>query len=92
MSQAKHAQIRAQQRGIPPFVDRWLDEFGEVEHDGHGFMRLYFSHRSMREMERSLGSLPVALFKRYIRAYKIESRADGVTITKSWRTCRIRRN
>jgi hypothetical protein len=37
----KHAAIRAQQRCIPPLVDRWLDEFEEEEHDGHGFIRLF---------------------------------------------------
>lgn len=92
MLQTKHSLIRAQQRGIPPLVDRWLEEFGEEEHDGHGYVRLYFSHRSVRAMERSLGCQPVALFKRYLSAYKIESCLDGATITKGWRTCRIRRN
>jgi hypothetical protein len=92
MPLTKHAEIRGQQRGIPPLVDRWLDEFGELEHDGHGYIRLYFSHRSIREMERSLGCQPVAIFKRYLRAYKIESCADGVTVTKGWRICRIRRS
>jgi hypothetical protein len=58
MPQTKHASIRAQQRGIPPLVDRWLDEFGEEDHDGHGYVRLYFSHRSVREMERALGNPP----------------------------------
>ena len=92
MSQTKHAAVRAQQRGIPPLVDRLLDEFGEEEHDGHGYIRLYFSHRSVREMERSLGRQPVSLFKRYLHAYKIESCASGATITKGWRTCHIQRS
>jgi hypothetical protein len=90
MPQTKHASIRAQQRGIPPLVDRWLDEFGEEDHDGHGYVRLYFSHRSVRDMERALGRQPVGLFKRYLHAYKIESCADGKTITKGWLTRRIR--
>ena len=88
----KHAAIRAKQRGIPPLVDRWLDEFREELHDGHGHVRLYFSQRSAKEMERAFGRQAVCLFKRYLRAYKIESCADGATITKGWRTCRIRRN
>lgn len=91
MAQTKHAAIRAQQRAIPPLVNRWLDEFGEEEHDGHGYIRLYFSHRSVREMERSLGRRPVAIFKRYLRAYKVESCADGTTITTGWHTHHIRR-
>ena len=88
----KHAAIRAQQSCIPPLVDRWLDEFGEVEHDGHGFIRPYFSHLSIKEMKRTLGSRPVCLFKRYLHAYKIESCANGATVTKGWRTSRIKRN
>lgn len=88
----KHASIRAQQRCIPPLVDRWLDEFGEEEHDGHGCVRIYFSHRSVREMERSLGRQPVCLFKRYLHAYKIASCNDGATIIIGWMTRRIRRS
>lgn len=91
MPHTKHATSRAQQRGIPPLVDRLLDEFGEEDHDGHGCVRLYFSHRSVREMERALGRQPVCLFKRYLNAYKIERSADGTTITKGWRTRRIQR-
>jgi len=85
----KHAAIRAQQRGIPPLVDRLLNEFGEEEFDGHGCVRLYFSRRSVRKMERELGQQPVSLFKRYLHAYKIESCSDGATITKGWLTRRI---
>jgi hypothetical protein len=89
MAQIKHAAIRAQQRGIPPLVDRWLNEFGEEDHDGEGAVRLYFSHRSIQEMERVLGRQPVCIFKRYLQTYKIESCADGTTITVGHRTCRL---
>jgi hypothetical protein len=91
MSQTKHALIRAQQRGIPPLVDQWLDEFGEEHHDGHGCVRRYFSHRSVRQMEQALGRQPVCLFKRYLHAYKVERSADGATITIGWLTRRIQR-
>jgi len=84
-----HATIRAQQRCIPPLVDLWLDEFGEEAYDGHGYVRLYFSHRSVRKMERTFGHQPVCIFKRYLNAYKIESCADGATITVGHRTCKL---
>lgn len=90
MQQTKHASIRSQQRGIPPFVDRLLDEFGEQDHDGHGYVRVYFSHRSIRNMERSLGRQPVSLFQRYLRAYKVESTFDGNVITRGWLTRRVK--
>ncbi|TAJ21563.1 MAG: hypothetical protein EPO47_00420 [Rugosibacter sp.] len=91
MLQTKHATARAQQRAIPPLVDRLLEEFGDEEYDGHGCILLYFSHRSVREMERCLGRHPVGLMKRYLDAYKVESCEDGATVTKGWRTSKIRR-
>jgi hypothetical protein len=89
--ETRHAERRAQQRAIPPLVDRLLDEFGEEEHDGHGCIRVFFSHVSVRKMERALGKQPVGLFKRYLRAYKIESCRDGAVITKGWQTRRMNR-
>jgi hypothetical protein len=90
MPNSKHAEVRAQQRAIPPFVDRLLDEFGEELYDGHGCIRVFFSHASIRKMERALGQRPVALFKRYLQAYKVES-TDGQVVTRGWRTERLRR-
>lgn len=87
----RHAERRAQQRAMPPFVDRLLDEFGEEEHDGHGAIRVFFSHHSIRRMERALGHRPVTLFKRYFHAYKVESGDTGAVITRGWRTDRIHR-
>jgi hypothetical protein len=85
-----HARVRAQQRAIPPLVDRLLDEFGEEEHDGHGAIRVYFSHASVRRMEREFGRRPAGLFERYLHAYKVES-TDGTVITRGWRTGHWRR-
>lgn len=89
--ETRHANHRAQKRAIPPLVDRLLDEFGEEEHDGHGCIRVFFSHRSIRKMEQALGQQPVGLFKRYLRAYKVESVDNGVVVTRGWRTRRMRR-
>lgn len=86
----KHALVRAQQRAIPPLVDRWLDEFGEVVHDGNGKVRVFFSHKSRRNMKRTLGRRPVALMNHYLDAYRVEGR-DGVTITTGWLTSRVRK-
>ena len=89
MPQTKHAPVRAQQRAIPPLVDRLLDEFGEELHDGQGAIRVFFSRRSIRLMERALGHQPVTLLNRYLNAYKVET-TDGLTITKGWRTKRVK--
>lgn len=92
MADTRHARARAQQRGLPPFVDRLLDEFGEELHDGHGSIRVFFSQRSVRRMEKAFGHQPVSLFKRYLHAYRVESTGDGKVITRGWRTAPIRRN
>lgn len=86
----RHAERRAQQRAIPPLVDRLLDEFGEEEHDGRGAIRVFFSRRSVRRMEQAFGHQPVTLLNRYLNAYKVET-TGGLTITKGWLTSRTNR-
>lgn len=91
MQQTKHAQVRAQLRAIPPMVDRLLDEFGEELHDGHGCVKYFFSHQSIRKMERALGRHPTKLLKPYMHAYRVERSDDGTVITRGWRTSRLNR-
>jgi hypothetical protein len=91
MSRHTHAAIRAQQRGIPPLIDAWLDEFGAEEYDGHGSVIRYFSRASIRNMERMLGRAPVRKLASYFDAYKVESSHDGCAITIGHRYRRIRR-
>lgn len=86
-----HAKARAQQRGIPPLIDHWLDEFGEMEYDGHGGVIRFFSHASVRAMEREFGSAPVRKLAEYFRAYKVESSHDGQVFTIGHRCKHINR-
>lgn len=86
---SKHAAARAKQRGIPPLIEQWLDEFGEEDYDGHGAVRVYFSRRSVRAMERAFGREPVRRMSEYLDAYKIENLGDGQVITVGHRTTRI---
>lgn len=79
-----HADIRKQQRAIPNIVEMWLDEFGDEEHDHHGGVRIYFSKRSVRNMERAYGAKFVRENKKYLNAYKVESFSCGITITMGW--------
>lgn len=83
-----HAQVRAQQRGIPPMVDELLDRYGHEEHDGHGAVVLYMNKSSIRQMERDLGRRPVARLSEWFDAYKVKG-ADGRTITVGHRTRRL---
>jgi len=86
-----HARARLQQRGIPPLIDQWLDEFGDQEYDGRGAVRVFFSRRSIRRMERTFGRLPVRKMAHLLNAYRIESSRDGRTITYARMTKRMRR-
>jgi hypothetical protein len=78
---SKHALIRAKDRGIPPLIEQWLDEFGEEDYDGRGAVRFFFSRRSIRAMERAFGRRPVRRMSEYLDAYKVESVSDGQVIT-----------
>jgi lantibiotic modifying enzyme len=83
--------MRAQQRCIPPLIDLWLDQFGEEQYDGHGGVVLFFSHTSIRAMERTFGRAPVRKLAEYLHTYKVASSIDGSTITVGHRTRRVRR-
>ena len=86
-----HAKKRIQQRCIPPIVEQWLDEFGENQHDNHGAIKRYFSHKSIKRMKRILGSQFVQYNSKWFNAYKIDSIQDGSTITIGWRAKKIRK-
>jgi hypothetical protein len=86
----QHASHRAQQRGIPPLIDQWLDLYGQEQHDGRGAIVMYFNKRSIRSMQRELGKRPVARMHEWLNAYKVKT-TDGCTITIGHRTKRISR-
>ena len=90
MNMTYHAAIRSQQRGIPPLIVQWLDQFGEEQFDGHGAIIRYFSRASRREMEREFGSDLVSKLAQYFKAYKVENH-DGTVITTGHLTKRIKR-
>ena len=91
MSPLSHAATRAQQRGIPPLIDQWLDQFGEESYDGRGGVLRFFSHASLRAMEREFGRAPLRKLAEFLDVYKVESSRDGQVITIGHRTKRINR-
>ena len=86
----KHAAVRAQQRGIPPLIDEFLDMYGREEYDGRGAVILYFDKCSIKAMERDLGRRLVARLAEWWNSYKVRS-LDGLTITIGSLRGRIRR-
>lgn len=91
MVMSMHARKRMQQRGIPPFVDELLDEYGERQFDGRGGVLIYFSKRSLRRMEQRMGREPVRLLAKYHRYAKVESSRDACLITVKVQYDHIRR-
>ena len=85
-----HARTRAQQRGLPPLVMHWLDDFGrEVPAPGGATIR-HFDKRARRRLERFVGREPVRRMHEYLDAYAVYG-ADGQIITAGHRYQRIRR-
>ena len=85
---SRHAEVRAQQRCIPPMFDYLLDLYGEDDHDGRGAVIRYFSKSSIRNMERDFGCRPVSRLAEWLNTYKVMS-SDGRTITLGHRTRRL---
>jgi len=77
----RHANTRAQQRGIPPLIRTWLLEYGDEIYDGHGGIVRYFTRQSVRRMKREVGATPLKRLSEYLRCYLVESNEDGVVIT-----------
>lgn len=88
---SRHARTRTQQRGIPPLIDLWLDQYGEEQYDGHGGVVIYFDHRSKGAIRRCEAQEKVRRMWKLLNAYKVESSHDGQVITTGRRYQRIRR-
>ena len=84
----QHAEVRAQQRGIPPLMDELLDRYGHEQHDGHGAVIVFLDKQSIRSMERDLGRRPVSRLAEWLDVYKVRT-SDGQAITIGHRTRRI---
>lgn len=80
-----HAMVRAQQRGLPPFIDRLLDQYGHEEYDGQGGIQVHFDKCGLGSIERDLGKDTVRRLGNWLNAYKIRSSRDGATITVGYR-------
>lgn len=87
---SRHAEVRQQQRGLPPIVDLLLDQYGREAHDGHGAVIVYLDKAGRRQIERDWGHRVVARNWELLDCYKVRS-TDGTTITTGHRTRRIRR-
>ena len=81
MSMSLHAQVRSQQRSIPPLIIDWLVEYGEEDFDGRGGIRRYFNKESRRKLEQAFGRRPVRRLGELLNSYLVESVDTGIIVT-----------
>lgn len=89
LSETRHATVRRQGRGIPPFVVNLLLEQGAcTRHDGADVF--YVDKEARRRIRRALGDRIHAALEAYLDAYVVLG-DDGRVVTAAWRTRRLRR-
>lgn len=86
----RHANIRSQQRGVPPLVLEWLLEYGAVERQPGGTQLRFFDKTARRRLERRCGRSVVSRLDDFLSAYAVT--ADDTVVTTGWRTKRVRRH
>jgi hypothetical protein len=86
---SKHAQLRIQQRGIPPLVLTWLLDYGQERHDHRGGLVHYLDKQSRRDLERTVGSGVVRRLPEYMDSYAASSVHDNVVVTVGHRYKRL---
>ena len=84
-----HAEIRMQQRGIPPLVVDWLQDYGAITYDKHGCAFRYFDKRSRRRLAKAVGKHPFNRMAGCLDTYLVEK--GGAVLTVGHRFRRIRK-
>ena len=87
----KHAQRRAQQRGVKKVVENLLHVYGDRRYAPNGCILKFFSRRSIARLEDDFGPSFVAKNHENLRSYLIESKDDKsiVTIGKLYEKQRV---
>lgn len=83
LSSTRHAQKRAQQRGLNEDQVPIITAYGEPEHDGHGGIRYLMTDKAMTRLVRALGRNQC--IDGLAGAYVVVSANDGTVITISHR-------
>lgn len=85
-----HAQVRMQQRAIPPQVISWLFDFGTRQRAVGQAAIVYFDKAARRRLAQEIGHLTASYLSPLLNAYLIEG-SNGDVITTGWRTARVKR-
>ena len=84
-----HAEIRMQQRTIPPLILDWLIDYGATSYDKHGARKRYFDKRSRKRLMKEVGKSIVSQLSKHLTVYAVTT--DDSVITVGYRTKRIKR-
>lgn len=89
METTRHADVRAQQRCIPPFMIDLLLQFGAREAAGAGTQKVFFDRRTRKQLQSYVGAV-APLLDPHLDIYAVVSPSEAV-ITVGHRLERIRR-
>ncbi len=78
---SKHAQIRAQQRGITFQTEKLLQIYGEEKPAPGGCVLKFFSKKSIKKIESDFGHFFIAKNHERLKTYLIEARDDQTIVT-----------
>lgn len=84
MNYSKHANIRAQQRCIPPLIVDWLLTHGHRT-SSHGAVRLVFDKRSRKSIAKEVGTVVIHQLSKFLNVEAIVDPATDVVITVQWK-------
>ena len=90
MQMSQHAQVRSQQRAIPPMVIDLLAQFGKSEPAGDGASMLFFDKTARRKLKAYAGPLAYLLAP-HLDVFAVFA-ANETLITVGHRHERIRRH
>jgi hypothetical protein len=90
MELKRHAQVRAQQRGIPPMVVDLLIRFGHREKAGGGLSKVFMDRSARKKVCAYAGQL-ASLISEHLDTYLIVM-PDNTVITVGHRLERIKRH
>lgn len=85
-----HAQLRAQQRAIPPILVDLLLQFGHREKSGDGTSKVFFDKVARRKLRTYAGAMANSI-EQHLNVYVVVGPAQEV-ITVAHRDERIRRH
>ncbi len=84
MNMTQHAQVRSQQRGLPPLALELLERFGNREHAHDGSEILYFDKHARKQLASYAGGL-FGRVSALLDAYAVMANGRVVTVGHRYR-------